>query len=148
MSNWTIITADDLKAAGFGLIVDKAQTTAVGSVDPVAYVIADAVARVRRSLGRRVLDLDPTKVPNSLKGLTVRLAIYALMQRIRLTLTEDQRKSRDYDNSDLLRLADDTKITVETPDNPAGSAEMQQTVTSETIQAGNCGNSREDLYRL
>ena len=126
MSNWTSITADDLKAAGHGLIVDRAQTTATGTVDPVAEEIANAVARVRRAVAAgNPVDADPTKVPMSLKALTARMAIFALMERIRVPLSDDQKKSREFDNSDLLRIAD-RKGLVEAPDNLGESAVPQR----------------------
>ena len=118
MPNWTHITSDDLKAAGHGTIVDRASTTATGGVDPVAEEIANAVARVRRAVAAaNAVDADSAKVPKSLKGLTMRLALYALMERIRFPLSEDQRDSRKNDNSDLLRISD-RKSLVEAPDNP------------------------------
>ena len=114
--NWTTITADELKGSGMGFVVDKAQTASVGGVDPVAEEIANAVARVRRAVASgNPLDADPDKVPKSLKGLTVRMALYALMERIRMPLSEDQRDTRKSDNSDLLRIAD-RKVLVEAPD--------------------------------
>ena len=119
MPNWTAIVADDLKAAGHAAIVDRAQTMAVGGVDPVGEAITNAVARVRRAVSAaNALDADATKVPGSLKGVTVRLALYALHERIGLPLSEDQRETRKTDASDLNRLAD-RKIIVEVPDDPA-----------------------------
>jgi hypothetical protein len=122
MSNWTAITADDLKAAGYGTIVDVAQTRAVGGTDPVVFAISSAVARVRRSVqAANALDVDPTKVPNSLEALTVRLALYALCERIGQPLTDDQRDTKRNDNSDLMRIAD-RKVRVEPADNPDANA--------------------------
>lgn len=116
MPRWTAILPDDLKAAGHGSIMDRAQTTAVGEVDPVADAIESAVARVRRAVSAgNQLDTDATKVPRSLKAVAVRLAIYALCERIGLPLSEDQRKTRDMDASDLNRIAD-RKILIEAPD--------------------------------
>jgi hypothetical protein len=116
MSNWTLITPDDLKAAGYGLVVDSAQTISTGSVDPVLDAIATAVARVRRAVSAaNALDVNPAKVPMSLKGLVVRMAFFALMERLELPLNEDQRTTRKEDMSDLNRLTDH-KLTVEAPD--------------------------------
>ena len=116
MSNWTSITADTLKAAGHGAIVDRAETLATGGTDPVAYAIGASVSRVRRAVAAaNDLDSDATKVPRSLEALAVRFALYALCERIGLALTEDQRKARDLDADDLTRLAD-RKIRVEAPD--------------------------------
>jgi len=133
MSNWTAISIDSLKAAGHGALVDAAQTAGVGGVDPVAESIADAVSRVRAacSTGNQ-LDADVTRVPNSLKGLAIRVALYALMERIGYSLSEDQRDTRRNDNSMLLRINDD-KLRFETPDMPAGDAEMQAGDGMETI---------------
>jgi hypothetical protein len=71
------------------------------------------------------LDADATTVPNSLKALTIRIALFALMERISYPLGEDQRDTRRNDNSYLLRINDD-HLKFETPDNPAGDAEMQR----------------------
>ncbi len=133
MSNWTSITIDTLKAAGHGAIVDAAQTAGIGGIDPVAESIADAVSRVRAacSTGNQ-LDADPTKVPNSVKSLTVRIALFALMERINYPLTEDQRDTRRNDNSSLLRINDD-KLRFELPDNPAAGAEMQSGFDMDTV---------------
>ncbi len=121
--NWTTITADDLKATGLGFVIDKAQTAATGGTDPIAEAIADSVARVRRAITGSSLDVDQTKVPRSLKAVAVRMALFQLMGRLRLPLSTDQAKSRDADNSDLLRISD-KKIPVEKPDTDGGTAEM------------------------
>ena len=124
--NWTTITADDLKAAGMGFVIDKAQTTAPGDTDPVAEAIADSIARVRRAITGSALDADTAKVPRSLKAVAVRRALYALMERMRFPLSDDHRKTREADNSDLLRISD-KKIPVEKPDTDGGTAEMSPT---------------------
>jgi hypothetical protein len=137
MSNWTSITSDTLKAAGHSAIVDAAQTAGIGGVDPVAESIADAVSRVRAacSTGNQ-LDADPTKVPNSVKGLTIRIALFALLERINYPLTEDQRDTRRNDNSSLLRINDD-KLRFELPDTAAGNAEMQPGTDIDTVTQTN-----------
>ena len=125
MSNWTSITIDTLKASGHSAIIGAAQTAGVGGVDPVAESIADAVSRVRAacSTGNQ-LYADTTTVPNSLKGLVIRIALFALMERIGYPLGEDQRDSRRNDNSYLIRINDD-QLRFELPDISAGTAEMQ-----------------------
>jgi len=137
MSNWTSITIDSLKAAGHSAIVGAAQSAGIGGVDPVAEAIADAISRVRAacSTGNQ-LDIDPTKVPNSLRGLAIRIALYSLMERIGYPLSEDQRDTRRNDNSALLRINDD-HLKVELPDTPAGDAEMQSGGGMETITRTN-----------
>ena len=137
MSNWNPITIDTLKAAGHAAIIDAAQTAGVGGVDPVAESIAEAVSRVRAacSTGNQ-LDADTTTVPNSLKGLTVRIALFALMERIGYPLAEDQRDTRRNDNSYLIRISDD-QLRFELPDASAGSAEMQPGAGIDTITSTN-----------
>jgi hypothetical protein len=123
MNNWTHITADDLKASGLGWVIDRAGTTSTGAAEPVAETIAAAVARVRRAITGSELDVDTAKVPMSLKAVAVRMALFSLMERLRIPLSEDQKKSREADNSDLLRISD-KRIPVEKPDTSGGSAEM------------------------
>ena len=125
--NWTAITIDHLKSAGHGAVVDRAQTTAAGGIDPAAQEIANATARVRSAVkAGNVLDADPAKVPNSLLGLTVRLAVFFLMERIRFSLTEDQKETKKNDNSYLLRITD-KRERFEVADDPAtDGGEMQQ----------------------
>jgi len=137
MSNWTSITIDTLKAAGHSAIIDAAQTAGIGGVDPVAESIADAVSRVRAvcSTGNQ-LDSDTTTVPNSVKALAVRLALFALMERINYPLSEDQRDTRRNDNNSLLRISAD-KLRFELPDNAAGDAEMQIGTGIDTITRTN-----------
>jgi hypothetical protein len=123
--SWVPITADDLKAAGHSAIVEEAGTLAVGEVDPVTDALTTAVARVRRAVAAaNALDTDATLIPRSLKGVAVRLALFALMERIGLPLSEDQRSSRKEDASDLNRLAD-RKIRVEAPENPDATLSPQ-----------------------
>jgi hypothetical protein len=133
MSNWTSITIDALKAAGHSAIISAAQTAGVGGVDPVAESIADAVSRVRAacSAGNQ-MDADPTTVPNSVKGLTIRIALFALMDRIGFPLGEDQRDTRRTDNSYLLRISAD-KLRFEIPDHADGNAEMQPTADMDIV---------------
>lgn len=118
MPNWTSITADDLKAEGFGVIVDRARTVSVGGTDPVEAAIANAVAKVRRAvMVGNTLDTDPAKVPGSLKELTMMSAMRTLKRRLQLALSEDERRQREEDNAELKRLAE-LKIRVEPADSP------------------------------
>lgn len=127
MPRWFTPTADHLKAAGHGHIVDSARTMAVGELDPVDEAIANAVARVHRAIAPgNVLDADPTKIPASFKGVAVKLAIYDLMERIGMLLTEDQTQAKRDITSDLNRTADN-RLKVEMPDNPASSPTIQET---------------------
>jgi len=144
MPNWITITEDHLKAAGHGTIVNSARAIAVGAISPVDEAIAGATARVRRAASSgNALDADPTKVPNSLRELTMRLAIFSLMERIRMRLTPDQVETKKNDNSDLLRISD-KGIAVEKPDSPAGSAEMQESssIASVNVPRRQTGHGR------
>lgn len=125
---WTTITLDDLKASGLAWVVEKAQDVSTGAVDPAEAEIANAVARVRRSVASgNPLDTNPAKVPESLKGLTVRLALFALMERLWIPLSDDQRDTRKNDNSDLLRIAD-RKVLLEAPDDPMTTSPVPQNI--------------------
>ncbi len=126
MPNWSPITEDDLKSYILGGYIDQARTLASGANDPVAEIIADAVAAVRAAVSTgNVLDADPTKVPNSLRGLTARRACFALLPRIGVDLSKDQQDARAEDRSRLNRISDN-EVEVEKADNPAeGNAEMQ-----------------------
>lgn len=116
MPRWTSISIDDLKAAGHGTIIDIAREMAVGATDPAEEEIANAIARVRRAVAAgNAVDSDETKVPGSLKGLTIRMVVYLLMERIRMPLSDDQKDTRKNDNSDLLRIQD-KKVLLEAPD--------------------------------
>lgn len=118
MARWTTITADHLKAAGHGDIMSRASAIAAGAVEPVADAIENAVAAVRLAvMAGNALDADPEKVPLSLKGLTVRMAVFALMGRIRLKLGDDQQKQAERDEQQLLRI-EQRKVRVEPPDDP------------------------------
>lgn len=121
--NWTTLTVDDLKAAGLAWVVEKAQDTSTGDLDPVEEAISSSVARVRRAITGSELDVDTAKVPRSLKAVAVRMALFVLMERLRIPLSKDQTDTRAADNSDLLRISD-KRIPVEKPDTGGGSAEM------------------------
>lgn len=122
---WITLIADDLKAAGYGTILASAQATPVGDVDPVVDVLASATARVRRAVSAgNAVDTDVSKIPRSLKSVGVRMAIYALMELIGLSLSEDQRETRKLDMKDLTDLAT-RQIRVEEPDHADAAAVPQ-----------------------
>ena len=141
MSNWTAITQDDVEAYVAADYIAAAQTFSVGAADPVTEAIADAVATVRTAVSTgNALDTDPTKVPNSLKGLAARRAAFALLARAQVNLSEDQRDERKNDQSRLNRISDD-KIQVEKPDS-AGPTEVQPGPSVDVI-----GASRQQTAR-
>lgn len=136
MANWTIITDDHVKAAGYGFIVDKARTASVGGVDPMGYEVGAAVARVRRCVaaGGNALDVDTAKVPMSLLSLTVHLVLWGLMMRLRLPMNDDQKEQRRIDEAELKAIATrDNAVPVEEPDEAAGNAEMGQPQSSPRV---------------
>ena len=148
MSNWTILTVDDLKAVAFGGIIDAAQASAAGANDPVAEAIADAVATVRAAISTgNVLDANTAAVPRSLRPLAARTAVFALMERVQIELNTDQRATRVADQARLQSIGEQTQR-FELADQPAGSAEMQPGATIETVAEGNRGSSREELRGL
>ncbi len=125
MPRWTAITEDHLRAAGHGNIIDSAREQNPGSIDPVAEAIADSTARVRRAVAPgNKLDVDTTKIPGSLKGVTVRLALFGLCELIRFALSDDQKETKRNDVDDLKRIADN-KMKVEQPDEETASEQMQ-----------------------
>ena len=143
--NWVAITVDDLKAVAFGGIVDGAQAAAVGAHDPAAEAIADAVATVRGAISTgNVLDADVTTVPRSLRALTARSAVFALMERVQMDLSVDQRATRQADLWRLQRIGEQQQR-FEQADAPAGTGEMQPGPSVETVAPGNRGHSREEL---
>ena len=143
--NWVSITVDDLKAVAFGGIIDAAQVAAAGTHDPVAEAIADSVAAVRGAIATgNVLDADVTTVPRSLRALTARAAVFALMERVQMDLSVDQRATRQADLLRLQRIGEQGQR-FEQADTPAGAAEMQPAAGVETVAPGNRGHSREEL---
>ena len=125
MARWFTLTSDHLKAAGHGDIIERAEALAVGGVSPTAEAIANAIARIQRAIAPgNVLDIDPTKIPASFKGVAEKLALYDLMERIRLRLTPEQVEKLKTINSDLNRTADN-QLKVEQPDTPAPTETIQ-----------------------
>ncbi|HEX4085916.1 MAG TPA: hypothetical protein VHY22_13465 [Chthoniobacteraceae bacterium] len=148
MSNWTTISVDDLKAVGYGQIVDRARSMAVGGVDPAAEAIANAVSRVRRAISTgNTMDADAAKVPNSLKNVAVKLAFFNLMGRLRLDLSPSEAEDKRDQISDLKRIQDD-EVKVEEPDTPGGNAEMQHGNTVGVIRPVRQQTTREGLRGL
>ncbi|EDY16690.1 hypothetical protein CfE428DRAFT_5803 [Chthoniobacter flavus Ellin428] len=116
--NWIAIIPDDLKASGHGTIIDKAQTLAVGGVDPVADAIANITAEVRSAVRTgNQLDTDPTKIPRSLKRLAVQMILFALMERIGVPLSDAQAKESDRHAKRLEQLYERKEV-LEPPDSP------------------------------
>ena len=143
MSNWTAITDTSLQAYCAPAYLAAAQTMTPG-IDQVAVSIADAVATVRAAVAKgNQLDVDPTKVPNSLVQLTARRAAFAVLSVVGIALSDDQRDDKRNDQSLLNRITDE-KMRFEVPDNAApGSAEMQDVATVAVINAPRQQTRRE-----
>jgi hypothetical protein len=134
MSNWTTIADSDLNDAKHAAIIAAAQSlgTTEGE-NPVPGVTQEVISRIRAMMSvANVLDANALAVPNSLKGLAVRMIIRALKTRIELSLTDDERAEQKEDASYLNRIGD-LKLRFEMPDNPDGSAEMQSVTPSPGI---------------
>ncbi len=145
--NWISITIDDLKAVALGQIIAAAQGLVMpGQADPVAAAIADAVATVRSAVGvGNVLDVNPAAVPGSLRALTARTAVFALLERMEIELTTDQRTTRAADTARLGRIRDGRQR-FEPADHPDGSGETPATAgIVETVAEGNRGHGRDAL---
>lgn len=129
MSNWITIVADDLAGAKIAAFM----TTAVANGFNQAEAIADVTARIRSAVNSgNVLDADTTKIPQSLKGMAVRMVVALAKAHIEYPLTADE-KTLQSDDSGFLRRIIDEKLKFETPDNPAASAEMQQSTPNPAI---------------
>ena len=142
--NWTGITSTDIDESKDPDVI----AAAVDKGFNVDAKIAEIVAKIRAacSTGNQ-LDVDTSKIPNSLKDLAIRIVMRAAKGHLEYPLTQDERDDRAEDKSYLNRISDQ-KLRFEAPDNPGGKSEMQGGPMIETVQDGNSGNSREDLNRL
>ena len=124
--NWTSITTLDVQKAGPPEVIAAAEAKTPGAT---AEAIADAVADVRDAISPgNSLDLDATKVPNSLKRLTTRRAFFALAAVIQYELNKDLAELKNMDERRLNKITDQQRR-VEEPDNPDGQAEIQSQPT-------------------
>ena len=125
--NWTTITEAAVKTAKTSLVLAKVRSMAAqaGDADPLPEMIADVVATLRAacSTGNQ-LDVDTTKIPNSLKGLALRMIVRSLKDYLQMPLTQDERDKAAEDLSYRNRISDQ-KMRFETPDNAAATGEMQ-----------------------
>ena len=150
MPNWTSITENSVKSAkNAAVLVEVRQQAADQSCDdPLPEMISDAVATIRAlcSVGNQ-LDADTTKIPASLMGLAKRMITRALKDYIQLPLTEAENKQQDSDESYKKRIVDQ-KIRFETPDNPAGSGEMQSAGSIDVVSASRRYADRDTMNGL
>ncbi len=121
MSNWTQVVQADISGAKTGQYV----TSALSAGFDLPGQIADVIARIRSAVSAgNALDLDPTKIPNTLKGLAIRMVVRRVKDFLDQTPTALEVEDMKADNSYILRIVDE-KLKFEQPDTPAGSAEMQ-----------------------
>ena len=148
--NWLTITIDDLKAVALSEIIDTAQTLVTPwQTSPVTVAIADAVSAVRAAVatGNR-LDVNAAAVPGSLRALTARLAVCALLERAEVALNDDQRAAHLADAAWLASIRDERQR-VEPADQPDPTgATPTSTSSTETITPGHRGNGRGELRGL
>lgn len=145
MPRWIILTADHLKAAGHGAIIDRANTAAIGDIDPVPRAIVAVTARVRRAVAPgNVLDADAAKIPASLESLAVLLAIATLAGRIPIPLTSDMADQVRDARKELQTIAEN-KVKVERADDPEGEASVAETgmkITAVNVEPRLTGRGR------
>jgi hypothetical protein len=131
MPNWTPIVQADISGSKIGDYL----TAALADGFDLPGTIADVVSRIRSAVSKgNVLDADPTKIPNSLKGLARSMVVLRMKDFLDQSLTDTDKVLAQQDNSYLIRICDE-RLKFEQADNPAGSAEMQspapiQVVTS------------------
>ena len=139
MSNWTAITETLLATGKNSSIMTSVQSLAAAQSlsDPVPEMIADVTATIRAAISTgNILDLDATKIPNSLKGLAIRMLTLRLKDYVEMEMSPYEKVQAEADRSYLNRIMDE-KIRFELPDEPGGSAEMQTPGSLETI-SGTC----------
>lgn len=125
--NWTNITDAAVNATKSAVVLANVRKLAAaqGAADPLPEMIADVIATLRASISTgNTLDVDTTKIPNSLKGLALRMIVRRLKDYCQMALTADERTQAEEDRSYLNRISDN-KLRFELPDSPAGSGEMQ-----------------------
>jgi len=128
MSNWIAITETLVTSGKNSAIMAAVQSIATqnGQGDPVPEMIADVTATIRAAMSvGNSLDADPTKIPNSLKGLAIRMITLRMKDYIEMEMSPLEKTQADADRSYMNRITDD-KIRFEQADNPAGAAEMQE----------------------
>ena len=150
MSNWTSITPTAVRTAKNTAILDQVQSLASerGEADPLPTIVATVVSRIRAAVSAgNQLDVDATKIPNSLEGLALGMIVRKLKDYLEIEQTKFESDQAADDRSYLNRIVD-ARLKFETPDTAGGSAEMSSPPIVQTVQEGSSGNSREDLKGL
>lgn len=153
---WINITTDDLRDTKASALIDAYQGAALGDTqtDPVPRAIEKVCDRIRaeiQSSKKYRVSATPHSIPPSLVELAGNLIAWRMHGRLNvlnaLPITE-QDKIDHADDKDYLKRIARGEVTIETPDDPEPTPEVQSGGMIETVQAGNSGNSRDDLKGL
>lgn len=140
---WSTITIADLNTAKASALVEALRSAALGDgqADPLPEIIANVVARIRAEIaagGRTALDVDPAKLPPSLKSLALRMVLREGQSRLNaagaLPLSDDEREEWRQDVRYLERIAKG-EIAIESSATPEPTPTVQATVLSPMISA-------------
>lgn len=152
---WINIEIDDLRSTKVSSLVDAYQEAALGDGqdDPLPGIITNVCTRIRaeiRSGGQINVSETPDAIPPSLKSLALRLVVWEAQSRINVFNSvpmTDQDNTDHRDDLDYLKRIADGKVTVETPDDPAASSEVQAggQTPSITTDRRECLNRRKGL---
>lgn len=141
MPSWITLSIEQLTTAKAGPLVVALSTAALGDgqSDPLPEILAGVVTRIRAEIaagGRTRLDIDPTKLPLSLKALGHRMILREAQSRLNamgsLPLSDDEKEEWRQDLRYLERIAKG-EITVEASDNAEGIPSVQPTTSSPCI---------------
>lgn len=143
---WISITENDLNATKLAPLMSALRTAALaeGQGDPVPEMTAGVISRVRRMIAAcrtNRVDVDATKIPESLKELCCRLIIIAAKNRLEIPLTDDERKQWDIDERELAAISK-CDLPIETSDN-SEAPPVQSTQPGPSIKGRTQRFSRE-----
>lgn len=120
---WISISLETLYEASIAALVDACseRAKADGQDDRAPGIIAGVIAEVRRKIAScktNTLDSDETKIPASLRDLTVDLILFRLKKALGIALEEDERKALERHERNLDRIAACTDV-IDQPDDEA-----------------------------
>lgn len=150
---WITISAEDLNDYQVAAYINAARTAALeaGQADPFDVVMPDIVNSVRdevRACPRNRVSATPLSVPPSLRSQTIYLIIEAMQGRLPGFALDDGIKTLVKDAKERLKRISLCEMPIDQPDDPLAVDDVQRGGLVETVQAGNSGNSREELNRL
>ncbi len=153
MSAWITLTADDLNQYQAAKLIAAARSKALaaGQPDPFDEVMPDVVNRMRddiRGCKSNRVSATLLSLPPGLRGEGVLLTIEAMQSRLPgISITDDLRTLITDAKKRVIRISK-CEVPIEIPDDPETIPEVQTGSLIEQAQAGNSGNSREELQRL